>query len=124
MELGSDLPPVLVDRIQIQQVVVNLVRNSMEALAESARRELTIRTARAPGAAVEVQVSDTGPGLAEEVLKQLFQPFVTTKAKGMGLGLSISRSIVDAHGGRLQASSNLAGGVTFSLTLPIGEAAS
>jgi two-component system, LuxR family, sensor kinase FixL len=122
MELSSDLPPVLVDRIQIQQVVLNLVRNSMEALAESDRRELIIKTAQAHGGLVEVRVSDTGPGLAEEVAKQLFQPFVTTKAKGMGLGLSISRSIIDAHGGRMQASPNPTGGVTFSFALPSGEA--
>jgi two-component system, LuxR family, sensor kinase FixL len=123
MELSSDLPPVLVDRIQIQQVVLNLVRNSMEALAEADRRELIIKTAQAHGGLVEVRVSDTGPGLAEEVAKQLFQPFVTTKAKGMGLGLSISRSIIDAHGGRMQASPNPTGGVTFSFALPSGKAA-
>jgi two-component system sensor kinase FixL len=114
---------VLVDKVQIQQVVLNLVRNSMEALAESDRRELIIKTAQAHGGLVEVRVSDTGPGLAEEVAKQLFQPFVTTKAKGMGLGLSISRSIIDAHGGRMQASPNPTGGVTFSFALPSGEAA-
>jgi two-component system, LuxR family, sensor kinase FixL len=123
MELSSDLPPVHVDRIQIQQVVLNLVRNSMEALAGSDRRELVIKTAPADGGRVEVRVSDSGPGLAEEVAKQLFQPFVTTKAKGMGLGLSISRSIVDAHGGRMQASPNPSGGVTFSFALPSGETA-
>jgi two-component system sensor kinase FixL len=123
MELGSDLPPVLIDRIQIQQVVLNLVRNGMEALAAVERRELTIRTARSAGGPVEVAVSDTGPGLAEEVTKQLFQPFVTTKEKGMGLGLSISRSIIDAHGGRMRAAPNPEGGVTFSFALPSDAAA-
>ncbi len=118
MELSPDLPPVLVDRIQIQQVVVNLVRNGMEALGASPRRELTIRTARADDD-VEVAVSDTGPGLSPEVTSQLFQPFITTKPKGMGLGLSISRSIVEAHGGRLQAAPNLEGGVTFLFFLPL-----
>jgi two-component system sensor kinase FixL len=123
MELSADLPAVLVDRIQIQQVVLNLVRNSMEALAESERRELTIKTVQANVGLVEVRVSDTGPGLADEVTKQLFQPFVTTKAKGMGLGLSISRSIIDAHGGRMHASPNPGGGVIFSFALPGGQAA-
>jgi len=123
MELGSDLPPVFVDRIQVQQVVINLVRNSMEALAACERRELTIRTARADGASVEVAVSDTGPGLSEEVASRLFQPFVTTKPKGMGLGLSISRSIIEAHGGRLEAVPNPAGGVTFVFALPVSDRA-
>ena len=120
LELSSDLPPVLVDRIQIQQVVLNLIRNSVEALAGSERRELTIRTSGSDGA-VEVAVIDTGPGLAEAVAKQLFQPFVTTKPKGMGLGLSISRSIIDAHGGRLRASAAAGGGVSFQFTLPAAE---
>lgn len=122
MELSPDLPPVLIDRIQIQQVVLNLVRNSMEALAASERRELTIRTGRSGDAQVEVAVSDTGPGLSEDVSRQLFQPFVTTKAKGMGLGLSISRSIIDAHGGRLAAVPNAPGGATFRFALPVAEA--
>jgi two-component system sensor kinase FixL len=94
MELSPDLPPLLLDRIQIQQVLVNLVRNAVEALVSAERRELTIRTAPAGKAAVEVAVVDSGPGLSAEVQSQLFQPFVTTKPKGMGLGLSISRSIM------------------------------
>ena len=118
MELSSDLPPVLVDRIQIQQVVLNLVRNGMEALAATERRELTIRTAYVDGELIEVAVSDTGPGLSRDVASQLFQPFVTTKAKGMGLGLSISRSIIEAHGGRLQAVPNPEGGLSFRFELP------
>lgn len=119
MELGSDLPHVLVDRIQIQQVVLNLVRNGMEALAGCPRRELTIRTAKPDGEAVEVAISDSGPGFSKDVANQLFQPFVTTKPKGMGLGLSISRSIVEAHGGRLHAVPNPGSGVTFHFSLPI-----
>jgi len=118
MELGSDLPPVLVDRIQIQQVVLNLVRNGMEALDTTERRELTIRTGQVNGELVEVAVTDTGPGLSQDVASQLFQPFVTTKPKGMGLGLSISRSIIEAHGGRLLAVPNPEGGVTFRFELP------
>ena len=123
LELSPDLPPVLVDRIQIQQVVLNLVRNATEALAAVERRELTIRTSRPNGALVDVAVSDTGPGLSAEVVDQLFQPFVTTKPKGMGLGLSISRSIIEAHGGRLQAIANPEGGVTFRLSLPASDTA-
>ncbi len=123
MELSPDLPPVLVDRIQIQQVVLNLIRNSIEALAGSIRRELTIRTYAANGRMVEVDVADTGPGLDEAVAKQLFQPFITTKPKGMGLGLSISRSIIDAHGGRLWATpgAGAGAGVSFRFTLPVAE---
>jgi two-component system, LuxR family, sensor kinase FixL len=123
MELSPDLPPVLVDRIQIQQVVLNLIRNSIEALSGAERRELIIRTSAANDRMVEVDVADTGPGLDEKVMKQLFQPFVTTKAKGMGLGLSISRSIIDAHGGRLWAAPGAGAGVSFRFTLPAAEAA-
>jgi two-component system, LuxR family, sensor kinase FixL len=121
MELSPDLPPLLLDRIQIQQVLVNLVRNAIEAMTGSERRELTIRTGQTGAAAVEVAVADTGPGLSAEVKSQLFQPFVTTKPKGMGLGLSISRSIIEAHGGRLQGEANAEGGVTFRFSLPVRE---
>ncbi len=119
MELSSDLPPLMLDRIQIQQVVLNLVRNATEALSACERRELTIRTAQPSEALVEVAVADTGPGLSEEVRSRLFQPFVTTKPKGMGLGLSISRSIIELHGGRLQGDTNPEGGVTFRFGLPV-----
>ncbi|HYM01512.1 MAG TPA: PAS domain S-box protein [Stellaceae bacterium] len=118
MELGPDLPPVLVDRIQIQQVVLNLVRNSMEALADCKLREIIIKTQKADARTVEVAVVDTGPGLNDAVARQLFQPFITTKPKGMGLGLSISRSIIDSHGGRLWATPNDGGGVCFQFTIP------
>ncbi len=119
MELSAGLPPLTLDRIQIQQVVLNLVRNATEALAGCKRRELAIRTGQPSDAAVMVEVADTGPGLNEGVKNQLFQPFVTTKPKGMGLGLSISRSIIEAHGGRLQGGANPDGGVTFRFSLPI-----
>ena len=123
MELSPDLPPLLIDRIQIQQVVLNLVRNGMEALATTTeQRVLTIRTQRSDAEFVEVAVADTGPGLVPEVAKRLFQPFVTTKAKGMGLGLSLSQSIIEAHGGRLQATPNPEGGVTFRFSLPLPQA--
>jgi two-component system, LuxR family, sensor kinase FixL len=123
LELSPELPPVLVDRIQIQQVLVNLIRNSVEALSTAPRRELTIKSYRSNGEMVEVAVADTGPGLDETVAKQLFQPFITTKARGMGLGLSISRSIIDAHGGRLWAVPVPQSGVSFQFTLPAAEPA-
>ena len=119
LDLGNDLPPVLIDKIQIQQVVLNLVRNGIEAMAESARRELTIKSARTAEDWIEVSVGDTGAGLSEEVAEQLFQPFVTTKAEGMGIGLSISHSIVAAHGGRLWATPNPVGGTVFHFTVPV-----
>jgi two-component system sensor kinase FixL len=118
LELGDDLPAVLIDKVQIQQVVINLVRNAIEAMAGVERRELVIATALGKDN-VEVTVADTGPGLAPEVAAQLFQPFVTTKEKGMGIGLSICRSIIDKHGGRLRAAARPDGGVIFSFTMPI-----
>lgn len=108
---------VLIDRIQIQQVLVNLMRNAIEAMAESERRELTIATRRTDDGKAEIRVSDTGPGLAKEVADNLFKPFVTTKSHGMGVGLSICQSIVEAHGGRIWAEINPEGGTVFRLTL-------
>jgi two-component system sensor kinase FixL len=108
---------VLADKIQVQQVILNLIRNAIEAMQETTRRELTISTAEQPDGMVEICVTDTGPGVAPEVASQLFQPFVTTKPHGMGVGLSISRTIVETHGGRLWATPNPGGGTTFGLTL-------
>lgn len=122
MDLGADLPEVVIDRIQIQQVVLNLVRNAIEALAGAAQREITISTRPAGGQWVEIAVSDTGPGLPADVASRLFQPFVTTKESGMGLGLKISQSIVEAHGGQLRAAPNADGGVTFRFELPANTA--
>ena len=116
---GTDLPQVLVDKIQIQQVVVNLVRNGVEALTDSKVRKLAISTAATEGDGVEVAVCDSGPGVTKEITGRLFQSFVTTKAQGMGLGLSICRSIVEDHGGRLWAERNQERGMTFRFTLPI-----
>jgi len=120
LELAPGLSPVLVDKVQIQQVLINLVRNAIEAMAESERREIEIATQEPGDGFVEVLVKDTGPGLPPQVAAQLFQPFVTTKEKGMGIGLSISRSIIDNHGGRLVAYPNPSGGMIFSFTLPVG----
>jgi two-component system, LuxR family, sensor kinase FixL len=108
---------VLVDKIQIQQVILNLIRNAIEAMQETTQRELTISTAQADEEMAQVSVADTGCGIAEEIASQLFQPFITTKAHGMGVGLSISRTIIEAHGGRLWVEPNPGGGTIFRLTL-------
>ncbi|PPQ40134.1 PAS domain-containing sensor histidine kinase [Rhodopila globiformis] len=108
---------VLADKIQVQQVILNLIRNAIEAMQETALRELTIATAQRDEDMAEISVIDTGPGIAPDIEAQLFQPFVTSKPHGMGVGLSISRTIIEAHGGRLWAESNPAGGTIFRLTL-------
>ena len=112
---------VLADRVQIQQVLVNLFRNATEAMAEAAKREIIVSNARVVGDLIEIVVSDTGVGLTETVLSNLFRPFYTTKNTGMGVGLSVSRSIVEAHGGRMRAERNEMGGATFRFTLPAGS---
>jgi two-component system sensor kinase FixL len=121
VDLSAEALSVVIDKVQIQQVVFNLIRNSVESLQESDRRELSVVTGRDSQGMAEVSVSDSGPGLAPAVAERLFQPFVTTKEKGMGLGLSICRSIVEAHGGRLWASANPDGGVAFQFTVPLAE---
>jgi two-component system sensor kinase FixL len=113
---------VLVDRVQIQQVMVNLLRNASEAMADSPRRELTVTTSGIDASAVEVAVADTGPGIPDEVASRLFKPFVTTKASGMGIGLAISHSIVEAHGGHLRMTPNHGGGTVFRFELPAAPA--
>jgi two-component system, LuxR family, sensor kinase FixL len=106
-----------VDRVQIQQVLLNLMRNAVEAMGASPVRTLTVATERHAGR-VEVRVADTGPGLPETVRARLFQPFVTTKSEGLGVGLSICRTIVEAHGGELAAENDAGGGTVFRFTLP------
>lgn len=121
IDLSGDALPVFIDKVQIQQVVFNLIRNSVEALPESDVRELTVTTRRVDCGMALAAVSDSGPGLAQSVAEQLFQPFVTTKEKGMGLGLSICRSIIEAHGGRLWATPNPVRGVTFQFSIPMAD---
>jgi two-component system sensor histidine kinase/response regulator len=122
LHFSPSLPAVLIDKVQVQQVLLNLIRNAVEAMAGSPLRDLAIRATGTPGGLVEVSVSDTGPGLAPNVRERLFQAFVTTKAAGMGVGLSICQSIVEAHGGRLWADDNPGGGTVFRFTLPVAEA--
>jgi two-component system sensor kinase FixL len=117
-DLDPDAPLILANRIQVQQVLLNLIRNAIEAMQDAPRRELVVATkALPPEGLVEVRVADTGTGIAPEVAAQLFQPFVTTKANGMGVGLSICRTIVEAHGGKIQAGPGPDGGTTFRFTL-------
>lgn len=118
-EVAADLPPVFVDRVQIQQVLTNLVRNAVEAMAESPRRDLTIAASAAPNGFVEIAVIDTGSGIPAEAADSLFKPFFTTKTNGMGVGLSICRSIIHAHDGELNAEPNPDGGAIFHFTLPL-----
>jgi two-component system sensor kinase FixL len=117
LDLDPSATPVLADRVQIEQVLVNLIRNAAEAMAESPVRELTISTALEGAAMVRVTIADTGPGLAEEVASQLFQAFLSTKTEGMGLGLSICRTIVEAHGGKIWVDTTPEGGTRFHFTL-------
>lgn len=121
LRLARDVGRVIVDKIQIQQVALNLIRNAIDAMADAPRRELEIRVQAEGGGAIRISVADSGPGLDPTVRDRLFQPFVTTKATGMGVGLSICRTIVEAHGGRIWAEDNSGGGAVFSFTLPRAE---
>lgn len=118
-EPGAEM--VMADRVQIQQVLINLMRNAMDAMHDSERRDLTVRTAPGAPGEIVVEVADTGPGVSDEIAPQLFRPFVTTKAGGMGIGLSLSKRIIEAHGGEIEVSRNENGGATFRFTLPAYE---
>jgi len=120
LKVEPGLPQVFIDKVQIQQILVNLVRNATEAMSGRNKRQLTISTGL-EGSDVEIAVSDTGTGLPDDVVSRLFHPFVTTKERGMGMGLSICRTIAEAHGGRLWLASNTSEGATFKLSLPIGN---
>ncbi|MGE0603241.1 MAG: sensor histidine kinase, partial [Xanthobacteraceae bacterium] len=119
LDVEGDLA--LVDRIQIQQVLLNLIRNAIDAMKQSPRKELTITKHPPAEGMVVISVSDTGPGIDPEIRAQLFQPFVTTKSDGMGVGLSISRTIINAHGGKLWVDDNPDGGATFRFSLPVAH---
>ena len=124
LELAADLPRVTADSIEVQQVVVNLVHNGVEVMAQSAPapRLLTIRTAARDGT-VEIAVHNSGREIPAEDLDRMFRPFFTTKSTGLGMGLSISRTIVEAHGGTLWATSSRESGTEFHFTLPIADTA-
>jgi C4-dicarboxylate-specific signal transduction histidine kinase len=123
LELAEDLPAVVGDPIQIEQVIMNLVRNGLEAMDQTPddSRLLCIRTLRHGESTVQVDVCDGGKGISETDLEKVLEPFYTTKPEGMGMGLAISRSILQTHGGRLWATANQEGGCTFHFTLPIGK---
>ena len=109
---------VIANRIQVQQVLVNVMRNAFEAMAGTRRGELCVTTDRVDEEMIEIAIADRGPGLTKEVANHLFEPFVSTKRNGMGLGLSICRTIVEAHGGKLRHEPNPEGGTIFRFTLP------
>ena len=119
--MPGDIPLVMADRVQIQQVLLNLIRNAMEAMEDQTTRRLTIGADAREGM-VEIAVSDTGAGLPPDVAARLFQPFVTTKEDGMGIGLSVCRTIVEAHGGRIWAEPAPAGGSVFRFSVPVADA--
>jgi two-component system sensor histidine kinase/response regulator len=121
LDFAADASLVFIDKVQIQQVLVNLIRNAVEAMQSSTRWELVIKTMVSPGGKVELSVKDSGPGLTADVREKLFQPFVTTKSAGMGVGLSICRGIIEAHGGQMWLADNPDGGADFHFTLPVAD---
>ncbi len=125
LDVAAGLPPVAGHRIELQQVVLNLLLNAFDAVDPfpAERREIVVRARLAGQGAVVVAVSDRGTGIGSADLERIFAPFHTTKATGLGIGLSISRTIVCAHGGRLWAENNPGGGATFRFTLPIAARA-
>ena len=123
-EFEPGLPKVSADRVQLQQVIVNLALNAIEAMQSTPteRRVLTIRSRRADDKFAEISVTDSGGGIAPELRPRIFEPFVTSKATGMGLGLAISRTIIEAHGGHIRAENAPGGGAVFRFTLPFASA--
>jgi two-component system sensor kinase FixL len=121
LKFARDLGPVIVDKIQVQQVALNLIRNALDAMADGERKDLTVSVGPGEEGMVMIKVVDSGPGVSPDVRERLFQPFVTTKAQGMGVGLSICRTIVEAQGGRIWVDDNPQGGATFAFTLPLAD---
>jgi len=125
VRLELDATPLFVsgDAVQLQQVVLNLLLNAMEAMAECSAdaRTITVRTESTGVETVHVAVQDAGPGLGEDAQQLVFEPFYTTKASGIGMGLAISKSIIEAHGGRIWVSNNTTAGATFYFSLPLAD---
>ena len=121
MDLAADVPPVFGDRIQLQQVILNLVMNGIEAMdtVTDLPREMLIRSCQNESDQLLVAVQDSGIGIDSQNLKKIFETFYTTKSQGMGMGLAISRSIIESHGGQLWAIPNDGPGVTFEFALPV-----
>ena len=122
-DLNDSLPPVLIDRIEVQQVVLNILRNAIEAFEGPGDRKIRVSTGTVGSEKVRVDIRDNGPGLAPEIADDPFRPFQTTKEDGLGIGLAISRTIIDAHGGRLWAKNLPEGGAAFCFSLPVGSEA-
>ena len=118
-QFNPEIDLVIADRVQVQQVVLNLIRNAMDAMETSPKRDLVVAIAPAEGGHVRISVTDSGSGISPEIAEQLFQPFITTKRHGMGVGLSISRAIVEAHNGRIWVEANPTGGTIFHFTLAV-----
>ncbi len=119
LDLDRNMPPAMIDKIQIQQVLINLIRNGVDAMAGVAKRELTIASSSEETGCLHITICDTGPGFAPEILAKLFEPFTTTREKGMGIGLSICRAIVEAHGGSIRLLPDGNHGACFLIRLPV-----
>lgn len=118
-DLTEELPLVMIDRVQIQQVLFNLLNNSLDALKHQVRREIAIKTAETTGQYVEILVQDSGPGVSPDLLSQRFKHVFSESKKGLGVGLSICQSIIEAHGGKLWQTTTPGGGATFHFTVPV-----